>query len=203
VTKATAVIGDVHGDFSKLKSLLRQISDRKLVFVGDLVNRGPESSAVVECVADLADAGQAVVVRGNHEASLLAFWRGELGFVEYALMGGLPTLKSYLPDVRGDVRAAFRSTLPTRHRLLLEHAVDEFWVGPALVKHWDEEAESAIRSGIGHAARGRPLIVGHTVVDHAERVGDIVLLDSGCGTGGALSAFLLPEETIISTTDGT
>jgi hypothetical protein len=199
VSEATAVIGDVHGDFSKLKSLLNQISDRRFVFVGDLVNRGPESRAVVECVADLAEDGQAVLVRGNHEASLLAFWRGELSFVEFALMGGLPTLKSYLPEAHGDVRAAFRDALPERHRKLLEHAIDELWIGPALVKHWDAEAQNAMRSRIGHATRGRPLVVGHTVVGHAERLGDIVFLDSGCGAGGALSAFLLPEEAIIST----
>lgn len=198
--EATAIIGDVHGDLSMLNSLLPRISDRRLVFVGDLVNRGPESRAVVDRVADLADTGQAVLVRGNHEASLLAFWRGDLSFVEFALMGGLPTLKSYLPDVRGDVRAAFRDALPDRHRLLLEHAVDELWVGPALVKHWDKEAESAMGSGTGRASRGLPLIVGHTVVERAGRVGDIVFLDSGCGTGGPLSAILLPEERIISTT---
>jgi serine/threonine protein phosphatase 1 len=183
-----------------LKSLLHRISDRRLVFIGDLVNRGPESRAVVEHVADLADAGQAVLVRGNHEASLLAFWRGDLSFVEFALMGGLSTLKSYLPDAKNDIRAAFRDALPDRHRLLFERAVDELWIGPALVRHWHEDAESAMRSRDGHASRGRPLIVGHTVVQHAERVGDIVFLDSGCGTGAPLSAILLPEEAIISTT---
>ncbi len=200
MTEATAIIGDVHGDFSKLNSLLRQLPDRRLVFLGDLVNRGPDSRAVIDRVADLVDDGRATLVCGNHEASLLAFCRGELSFVEFALMGGLPTLRSYLPDARGDIRAAFCGAFPERHLRLLERAKGEVWIGRALAKHWDADAETAMQTRIGNATRGRPLVVGHTVVEHAERVGDVVFLDSGCGVGGALSAFLLPEETFISTT---
>jgi Calcineurin-like phosphoesterase len=198
VTGPTAIIGDVHGDLLKLKSLLAQLGDRRLVFLGDLVNRGPESRAVVEVVAGLVDDGRATLVRGNHEVSLLAFSQGYLSFVEFALMGGLPTLRSYLPDARGDVRTAFRHALPKRHRQLLESAVDEIWIGPTLARHWDADAEAAMQTRIRTATRGCPLVVGHTVVKQAERVGDVVFLDSGCGVGGALSAFLLPEETILS-----
>ena len=199
MTGPTAIIGDVHGDVVRLRSLLGQLGARRLVFLGDLVNRGPESRAVVEVVAGLVDDGRATLVRGNHEASLLAFSRGELSFVEFALMGGLPTLRSYLPAARGDIRAAFRHALPERHRQLLERAADEIWIGSALAKHWDADAEAAMQTRIGTAKRGCPLVVGHTVVEHAERLGDVVFLDSGCGVGGALSAFLLPEETIVST----
>lgn len=199
MTGPTAIIGDVHGDLLNLRALLARLADRKLVFLGDLVNRGPESRAVVEVVADLVDDGRATLIRGNHEASLLAFARGELTFVDFALMGGLPTLRSYLPVALGDVRAAFVHALPERHRQLLERAAEEVWIGPALAKHWDADAEAAMQNRIGTAKRGCPLVVGHTVIARAERVGDVVFLDSGCGTGGALSAFLLPEEKILST----
>lgn len=202
MTDPTAIIGDVHGDLSKLSSLLRKLDDRRIVFLGDLVNRGPESRGVVDSVADLVEDGKATLLRGNHEAALLAFWRGELSFVEFALMGGLPTLQSYLPDVRGDVGAAFRNALPERHRRLLEGAADEIWIGSALAKHWDADAETALQTRIGNPTRGRPLVVGHTVVEYAQRVGHVVFLDSGCGVGGALSSLLLPEQTIISTTGG-
>lgn len=195
----TAIIGDVHGDFASLQSLLRRVADRQLVFVGDLVNRGPDSRAVVDRVADLVDAGQAVLVRGNHEVSLLAFVHGTLSFVDFALMGGLPTLKSYLETARGDVREAFRGAFPPRHRTVLECAVDEVVVGGIRVAHWHEDAETALRTGAGTRAAG-PVVVGHTVVEVAKRIGDVIFLDSGCGTGGPLSALLLPELTVIAAT---
>src|ERR1700691_2815606 len=99
----TAVVGDVHGDADKLSTLLSMLSGRRLVFVGDLVNRGPDTRTVLDIVLRLVERDAAVVVRGNHEAGLLSYWRGLKSFVDFALMGGLPTLKSYLREVRGDV----------------------------------------------------------------------------------------------------
>jgi serine/threonine protein phosphatase 1 len=202
VNESTAIIGDVHGDVLKLEAMLRLVSGRNLVFVGDLINRGPHSRAVMELVSGLVAERRAVVVRGNHEVALLSYWRGHMSFVDFALMGGLPTLKSYLPQVHGDVWSAFRFDFPEQHRVLLETAVDEHWVGAALVKHWDPAAETALVTRDGSIARGKPLVVGHTVVGSAERVGDVVFLDSGCGVGGPLSALLWPEETFISTDVG-
>jgi hypothetical protein len=74
------IIGDVHGEIDALRALLRHLGcdpergtvDRPLVFVGDLVDRGPDSVAVVELVAHLVASGVAQVVLGNHELSLLS-----------------------------------------------------------------------------------------------------------------------------------
>lgn len=200
MTIAAAVIGDVHGEAGRLAELISILPGRRLVFVGDLVNRGPDTRLVLDTVARLAAAGSAVLIAGNHERALLSYWRGEKSFVEFALMGGLATLKSYLPEARGDVWAQFRTVFPEGHRALLEGALDEFWLGDALVRHWHADAEIALATKIGSSTQGRPLVVGHTVVNQAKRIGDVVLLDSGCGTsGGALSAFLWPEQTFVST----
>jgi hypothetical protein len=72
------MIGDVHGEIDALDALLGRLgvrgtrSDRGLVFVGDLIDRGPDSPAVVRRVRELVDAGVAWVVAGNHELNLLA-----------------------------------------------------------------------------------------------------------------------------------
>ncbi|MFM2246862.1 MAG: hypothetical protein RL071_2936 [Pseudomonadota bacterium] len=79
------IIGDIHGEIDALRVLLtrlgvdvaRRRAPRHLVFVGDLVDRGPDSVAVVQLVADLVDAGQATVVMGNHELNLLQGERKE------------------------------------------------------------------------------------------------------------------------------
>ncbi len=74
-----AIIGDVHGELEALLALLGHLgvdidkctSPRKLVFLGDLVDRGPDSPGVVALVRRLVDAGLAQVVLGNHELNLL------------------------------------------------------------------------------------------------------------------------------------
>jgi hypothetical protein len=70
-----AVIGDVHGELEALEALLGEIERhtpaRSLVFVGDLVDRGPDSPGVLRRVRALIDAGRAQLVLGNHELNLL------------------------------------------------------------------------------------------------------------------------------------
>lgn len=74
------IIGDVHGEIDALRALLRTLgysargehpAGRRLVFVGDLVDRGPDSPAVVDLVATLVEQGLAQCVLGNHELNLL------------------------------------------------------------------------------------------------------------------------------------
>ena len=74
------IIGDVHGEIDVLEALLDQLghgangdrhSDRRLVFLGDLVDRGPDSPAVVDKVMRLVDGGHAQCILGNHELNIL------------------------------------------------------------------------------------------------------------------------------------
>ncbi len=74
------VVADVHGEIDALRSLLghlgydqrgRHAQGRRLVFLGDLVDRGPDSVAVVQTVQQLIDAGKAQCVMGNHELNIL------------------------------------------------------------------------------------------------------------------------------------
>ena len=73
------IVGDGHGEIESLRALLVGIGcdverarvDRPIVFVGDLIDRGPDSVAVVELVEHLVRSGVAQVVLGNHEFNLL------------------------------------------------------------------------------------------------------------------------------------
>ena len=74
------IVGDVHGERRALEALMaaagydragRHPEGRTLVFVGDLVDRGPDSPGVVDLVRRLVDAGRALAVLGNHELNLL------------------------------------------------------------------------------------------------------------------------------------
>ncbi len=74
------IVGDIHGEIDALRSLLvalgyaadgRHPAGRRLVFLGDLCDRGPDSPAVIECVRGLVEADRAQCVLGNHELNLL------------------------------------------------------------------------------------------------------------------------------------
>lgn len=74
------IVGDIHGEVDSLNALLIQLGynerglhpdGRRLVFVGDLVDRGPDSPAVVETVKSLVESGVAQCVLGNHELNIV------------------------------------------------------------------------------------------------------------------------------------
>ena len=78
------IIGDIHGHARELKALLIDLGysrfgqsyrhpDRRVVFVGDFVDRGPAIGEVIEIVRAMIDAGDALAVMGNHEYNAIAF----------------------------------------------------------------------------------------------------------------------------------
>lgn len=80
------LVGDIHGEFDALQALLRELGydqrgrhpgGRRLVFVGDLCDRGPDSVAVIGQVAAMLEQGHAQCVLGNHELNLLRGARKE------------------------------------------------------------------------------------------------------------------------------
>jgi len=80
------IIGDVHGEAEKLRCLLGRLGyqeesgvyrhpKRKVVFVGDLVDRGPDVRGVLEIALRMVDGGSAYMVLGNHELNLINWFR--------------------------------------------------------------------------------------------------------------------------------
>lgn len=142
-----ALVGDVHGELEALEALLARPElsdpDRTLCFVGDLVDRGPDSPGVVRRVRGLVDAGRAVAVLGNHELNLLRheadpkgdnrWFRGQ----ERRLPGGelLPERRVTSDDERAELLAMI-DDLPVvleRDDLRLVHAC------------WDPAAVATLR----------------------------------------------------------
>lgn len=89
------VIGDVHGCSDQLHRLIaKQPTDSRLVFVGDLIDRGPDSADVLQTVQQACGAG-AVCIAGNHEAMMLDFLdRPTERGARWFRFGGLQTLES-------------------------------------------------------------------------------------------------------------
>jgi hypothetical protein len=122
------IIGDVHGEIDALRRLLsrlgcqpeRGIAQRPLIFVGDLVDRGPDSPAVVELVMQLVREGIAQVVMGNHEFNLL---RGDKKEGNGWALGDAD---DHYPSLREGkkIHVAFGSRVPSGEQL---HAFMEFF----------------------------------------------------------------------------
>jgi serine/threonine protein phosphatase 1 len=98
-------IGDVHGELAKLDELLRCIREdavrrkvaHRVVFLGDLVDRGPDSRGVIERVMPLCASGEAIAIKGNHEELMLHACANteSIGVYWWAENGGDETIMSY------------------------------------------------------------------------------------------------------------
>lgn len=92
-------IGDVHGQYDLLEALLKDWNQEteKLIFLGDLIDRGPDSRKVVSLVQSLVQDKKAIAVKGNHECMYLDWLEHPESLITYYLpQGGSQTLDSYL-----------------------------------------------------------------------------------------------------------
>lgn len=203
--RRTIVIGDVHGCFAELEALLEKTavtSNDAVVFVGDLVAKGPDSRRVLRIARELG----ARVALGNHEEKLLeargAQKSGEalpkLGKTHLALLAELD-----------DVEWAQLESLPLgielpSHELRVVHAgvvpgIPFHEQDPWLVTHLRSIAEDGTPSSKwgplwGARYTGPPHIVfGHNARKEPQLHADATGLDTACVYGGALTALVLPD----------
>ena len=98
--KKIFAIGDVHGCASELRMLLNKLpltEESVVVFLGDYVDRGPNSKQVIETVLELKEQCQVVALKGNHEALFLSFLQDPSSEAAgmFIYNGGSATLHSY------------------------------------------------------------------------------------------------------------
>jgi serine/threonine protein phosphatase 1 len=119
----TFAIGDIHGDLAALNKLFGRLpalaTDDTVVFLGDYVDRGPDSAGVVAWVRALAANGSAKVValRGNHEDAWLQV--AERGWPEFILPRGNGCLECYRSFTGGPQPHADESTSPEDMKAML------------------------------------------------------------------------------------
>jgi serine/threonine protein phosphatase 1 len=112
-------IGDIHGCFTALSTLEQFVpftADDLLVTLGDYVNRGPDSRAVLDWLIAREATGKLIALRGNHEIMMLRARDTEQDFRTFLEVGGLATLASYASPEDDD---AF-SAVPAEHWAFLE-----------------------------------------------------------------------------------
>ena len=169
----TLVFGDIHGCDTALDVLLERTAPTlrdRLIFLGDYVDRGPNSRGVIDRLLHLGDSLECVFLEGNHEEMMLDSIAGRSGGDMWLSFGGENTLRSYSPDVRTismeDVPAehiAFLEGLTEYHETA-EHVFVHACVDPALPM--SEQDRATLRWKKLYAAdphcSGRMVVCGHT-----------------------------------------
>jgi hypothetical protein len=201
----TVIVGDVHGCRDELDALLDRTAfacGDTLVFVGDLIARGPDTLGVL----DIARQTGAIVVRGNHEHRLVSFAE-ELddGKDEARALARLPRLHREIARALRPVDWTLLVTSPFFHDLP-EHAARVVHAGVDPLVPWayqDEEtllrirtirADNGVRVLWGQAYLGPPhVLFGHNAAPGLQLHAWATGLDTGCVYGGRLSAMVLGE----------
>lgn len=178
------VIGDVHGCAEALQRLLVQLpADDRLVFCGDVINRGSRIEEAMELVWELVRRQQAVWLKGNHERDL----------VRQLDTGHAPGR----PDLNGN--DTYRQLGAARCRLWrdrLDQLPLAYWGQSWVATHagfdprtWQPDLNVRLAFWQAYDDRFGEVIVGHTPGPGLRRVGSIVLLDTGACYGGDLTAY--------------
>ncbi|HET7490079.1 MAG TPA: polynucleotide kinase-phosphatase [Acidimicrobiales bacterium] len=223
------IVGDVHGCHDELVALLRELGyevgpdgisarhpeGRRAVFVGDLVDRGPATPAVLRLVMAMVEAGDALCVPGNHEAKLLRALQGRNVRVSHGLAESLAQLATEPPELSQRV-AAFIDGLVSHlvldgGRLVVAHAglraeMHNRSSGAvrAFALYGDTTGETdefglPVRYPWAEDYRGDAAVVyGHTPVPDAVWRNRTICVDTGCVFGGRLTALRYPERELVS-----
>ena len=209
-------IGDIHGCVKTLDTLLERLSpseDDQLIFVGDYIDRGPDSKGVIDRMLELNKTHNCIFLRGNHEVFFLNHLNGDLRDSEiWHLNGGAQTLKSY-SDSDGNVVIPEDHVTFVRETQLYFDTPAYFFVHAGLQPDltvaqnlqissektflWDRNHFNA-----RYLAWEKPVICGHTPhpepIDHPQ----LISIDTGCvyfmyPGMGRLCAVRLPEREFV------
>jgi protein phosphatase len=225
------VIGDVHGCMDELLELMAQLGyqvsrendeflvvppeGRKLIFLGDLVDRGPAIADVLRLVMTMVAADQAICVPGNHDVKLMKALQGRSVQQTHGLAESLAKLDKETPEFRKQI-AGFFDELVSHFvfddgKLVVAHAgmkesmqgrgsgkVREFALYGETTGETDEFG-LPVRYNWASDYRGKALMIyGHTPVPEPLWLNNTVNIDTGCVFGGRLTALRYPEREAVS-----
>ncbi len=206
-------IGDIHGCATTLTALLDKLdptSDDHLIFIGDYIDRGPDSRGVIDILKGLQGIVPCTFLRGNHEQLMLDYLdKGEYDL--WAMNGGIATLLSYSD--------AGHSEIPADDIEFIRSTVSYFETDEFFFVHGGLKANYSIADNISmfdndvflwershlrpnKYAWEKPVVCGHTPVDEPTNKEMLINIDTGCvyhqypGRGN-LTAVRLPEREFV------
>jgi len=227
------IIGDIHGCYDELVTLLKQLGyvggvlspesqfpirhphGRKVILLGDLVDRGPGIPEVLRLAMSMVTEGSALCVPGNHDMKLLRKLRGRNVQITHGLAESLTQLDSESSEFTQQV-ITFLDDLISHYvlddgKLVVAHAgmksalqgrasrqVRDFALFGETTGETDEFG-LPVRYNWADEYRGDAIVVyGHTSTPEPEWLNRTINIDTGCVFGGKLTALRYPERDLVS-----
>ena len=219
------IVGDIHGRLDLLNPLLEQIENHAranegkntIVYVGDYIDRGPNSRGVIDRVLQSVPGFIPRYLRGNHDQALLDFLADPLFYRVWKGYGAPETLISYGvrpplfddPQSIMETRNLFAANLPPVHRQFFENLELGVEAGDYFIVH------AGVRPGIGFASQsaqdmmwirdefllsgrdhGKVVVHGHTPTSEVVRRKNRIGIDTGAYMSGHLTALVLEGENV-------
>ena len=226
------IVGDIHGCTDELELLLMTLGyavtwptpgqpvvdapvGRRVIFVGDLVDRGPRAADAVAIVMAMCASGQALCVPGNHDVKFRRWLDGHAVSMTHGLQVTADDYAGTEAAVRASVSQFIRALPPylwlDTGKLVVAHAgIKTDMIGKTthrienfcLYGDVDNRKTSGgfpVRYNWAARYDGAPLVVyGHTCVSEPTWVNNTVCIDTGCCFGGTLTALRYPEMETVS-----
>ena len=223
------IIGDVHGCFDELRILLGVLGydvardgstashpqGQRAVFLGDLVDRGPKTPAVLRLVMGMVREGAALCIPGNHEVKLLRALQGRQVTTGHGLAESLEQLSreppEFITELIGFLDGLIGHYVLDGGQLVVAHAGlpasmhgRQSGAVRAFALYGDTTGENdefglPIRYPWAEEYRGEATVVyGHTPLPEAVWINETICLDTGCVFGGRLTALRYPEREIVA-----
>lgn len=204
-------IGDVHGCLFQLEKLFLRaninVKKDTVVFIGDYIDRGPDSKGVVDFILELREESDRIIcLLGNHERMLLDYLRGGPYAGIYLYNGGDATLTSYGARRRPE---GYEVALPDDHQVFYDSLLSLYETERYLFVH------AGFRPGIPLDAQdpedliwirhefimsrydfGKTVVFGHTPLNRVHIDDYKIGIDTGAVYGGVLTCIELPSMTI-------
>lgn len=224
--KRLYAIGDVHGCFDKLIALMEMIKADNdalpkkktfIVFLGDLIDRGPDSAGVIEWAKNLSSRDKnCYFLMGNHEEMFVKAMKGDIDALDkWLVYGGEETLFSYGIDPHviknGDLDSiliAMKKKIPKAHISFMSNFLDSIEFGDYFLVHagvdpalkLEEQHRDAFlwmrEPFLSHKKPLEKMIVhGHTIEERVTRYQHRISVDTGAYNGGLLSAVCFEDNT--------
>ena len=236
ITGTFDIIGDIHGCYNETIELIQKLGysitkvaddgnnfgiavthpeHRRIIFLGDLIDRGYNSPAVLKLVMSMVHSGTAFCVPGNHEMKLQKKLNGKNVSINHGLAETLEQLEKETPEFINQVKEFLYSLIShyvfDNGNLVVAHAglkEEMQGRGSGVVRAFCLYGETTgeidefglpVRHNWAAEYRGKAKVVyGHTPVPEAEWLNRTIDIDTGCVFGGKLTALRYPESELVS-----